>query len=270
MPYATSSDGARIHYEVHGAGEPVLLIMGLGSNAYGWYRTIPWLSAGYEVIAFDNRGTGRSDVPDGAYAIPQMAADAAAVLDATGHDRAHVVGASLGGMIAQRVTLAFPLRVRSLVLICTTPGGPRAVRASDEVLNAMVQGGEDPSTVYRRNAWLLYGDDTRANHPERIEEDLVYRGKIPTAPAGYFGQLMAAMVHDTWDELPSIAAPTLVVHGGADLLIPTENGRLLAERIPDAELVLVRGAGHMLQSDGGDVTRDAVLRFLARVATPPQ
>src|SRR5580765_2514956 len=123
MPYATSSDGAKIHYELHGEGAPVLLIMGLGSNAYGWYRTIPWLSERYRVIAFDNRGTGRSDVPDGAYSIAQMAADAAAVLDATGHETARVVGASLGGMIAQRVALAHAGRVRSLVLVCTTPGG---------------------------------------------------------------------------------------------------------------------------------------------------
>jgi pimeloyl-ACP methyl ester carboxylesterase len=155
--------------------------------------------------------------------------------------------------------------VRSLVLICTTPGGPHAARAADDVLNAMVQGGEDPSTIYRRNAWFLYGADTRANHPERIEEDLVYRGKIPTTPAGYFGQLQAAMSHDTWDELPSISSPTLVLHGDADLLVPTENGKLLAQRIPGAELVLVPGAGHMLQSDGGDAVRDAVLGFLAAV-----
>src|SRR5262249_39708267 len=172
MPYATSTDGVRIHYEQLGAGEPVLLIMGLGSNAYGWYRTIPWLASDYQVIAFDNRGTGRSDVPAGAYAITQMAADAAAVLDAARIQRAHVVGASLGGMIAQQLALAQPQRLRTLVLICTTPGGAHAVRASEEVLNAMVQGGDDPSTVYRRNAWFLYGEDTRTRHPERIEEDI--------------------------------------------------------------------------------------------------
>src|SRR5881409_1631380 len=112
MPYTTSSDGARIHYEVHGSGEPVLLIMGLGSNAYGWWRTIPWLAERYEVVAFDNRGTGRSDVPDGPYSIAQMAADAAGVLDAAGHATAHVVGASLGGMIAQRFAIAYPGRLR--------------------------------------------------------------------------------------------------------------------------------------------------------------
>src|SRR5215813_12692363 len=134
MPHTTSSDGARIHYEVHGSGQPVLLIMGLGSNAYGWYRTIPWLSPHYEVIAFDNRGTGRSDVPEGAYSIAQMAADAAAVVAASRHDKVHVIGASLGGMIAQRFALTYPERVRSLVLVCTTPGGPHSARASDDVL----------------------------------------------------------------------------------------------------------------------------------------
>src|SRR5215813_4154182 len=130
MPHTTSSDGARIHYEVHGSGQPVLLIMGLGSNAYGWYRTIPWLSPHYEVIAFDNRGTGRSDVPEGAYSIAQMAADAAAVVDAAGERTAHVCGASLGGMIAQGFAAAYPERLRSLMLICTTPGGAHSVRPS--------------------------------------------------------------------------------------------------------------------------------------------
>ena len=266
MPSTTASDGARLHYEVHGAGDPVLLIMGLGSNAYGWHRTIPWLAGGYEVIAFDNRGTGRSDVPPGPYTITQMAADAGAVLDAVGRERVHVVGASLGGMIAQRFAIDHRRRVRSLVLVCTTPGGAHATRATAEVMAALVQGGEDPATAYRRNAWFLYGLDTRANHSERIEEDLAYRMKIPTQPAGYFGQLQAAMGHDAWDDLPSIAVPTLVVHGDADLLVPTPNGKHLAERIPGAQLVLIPGAGHMLQADGGDVLRDAVLPFLTRAA----
>lgn len=266
MPHTTSSDGARIHYEVHGAGDPVLLIMGLGSNAYGWARTIPWLSERYQVIAFDNRGTGRSDVPNGAYALVQMAADAAAVLDACGHETAHVVGASLGGMIAQRLALAHPKRLRSLVLVCTTPGGEKAARASDEVMAALVAGGEDPSTVYRRNAWFLYGEDTRKNYPERIEEDLIERSRIPTTPTGYFGQLQAAMAHDAWSELPSIGVPTLVVHGDADILVPTENGRLLAGRIPGAALVLIPGAGHMLQADAGGAVREAILGFLSRAA----
>lgn len=267
MAQTTSTDGAKIHYEVHGSGEPVLLIMGLGSNAYGWARTIPWLSQHYTAIAFDNRGTGRSDVPDGAYSIAQMAADAAAVLTASGFDSAHVVGASLGGMIAQRFALTYPQRLRSLVLVCTTPGGPNAVSPSAEVTAALVQGGEDPATVYRRNAWFLYSADTRDNHPERIEEDLMARGRIPTQPQGYFGQLQAVMGHDVWDGLSTIAAPTLVVHGDADILIPPENGKRIAARIPGAELRLIPGAGHMLQADAGDAVREAFLSFLERQRT---
>jgi pimeloyl-ACP methyl ester carboxylesterase len=266
MPYVSSSDGARIHYEVHGAGDPVLLIMGLGSNAHGWHRTIPWLSERYEVIAFDNRGTGRSDVPGGAYTIAQMAADASAVLDACGRTTAHVVGASLGGMIAQRFAIAYPERLRSLTLVCTTPGGASHVPAAPEVQAALVQGGDDPSTLYRRNAWFLYGDETRTRFPERIEEDVEVRSRIPTPPGGYLGQLQAAMGHDAWEGLPQVGVPVLVVHGDADLLVPTANGHLLAQRIPNAELVLLPGAGHMLQADASEGYRTALLDFLARAS----
>lgn len=264
MPYADSTDGARIYYEVSGTGSPVLLIMGLGSNAYGWARTVPWLSQHFQAITFDNRGTGRSDVPEGAYSIAQMAADAAAVLDAVGHVAAHVVGASLGGMIAQRFALTYVERVASLALLCTTPGGSRHVAASPEVLAALVQGGEDPSTVYRRNAWFLYGDETRERHPERIEEDLAYRSRIPTQPAGYFGQLQAAMAHDACAELARIRVPTLVLHGDADRLIPVANGETLASLIPGADLIRLPSAGHMLQADAGDSVRETLLDFLRR------
>lgn len=266
MPYTTSSDGARIYYEVHGAGDPVLMIMGLGSNAYGWKRSLPWISASHQAIVFDNRGVGRSDVPEGAYDLTQMAADAVSVLDACGHESAHVIGMSLGGMIAQRVALEHAERVRSLVLLCTTPGGANAVPASDEVMRGLLEGGADPATVYRRNAWFLYGEETRTRHPERIEEDLVERSRIPATPTGYFGQIQAAARHDVWDGLPGIVVPTLVVHGDADILVPTENGRRIAARIPGAELVPIPGAGHMLQADAGDALREAVLGFLSRAA----
>jgi pimeloyl-ACP methyl ester carboxylesterase len=136
-------------------------------------------------------------------------------------------------------------------------------------MRAMVEGGGDPSVVYRRNAWFLYGKATRSRHPERIEEDIAYRAKLPTPQAGYLGQLQAAMGHDAWGELPSIGAPTLVVHGDADLLLPPPNGALLSTRIPGASLLLVPGAGHMLQTDAADVVREAVLEFFARVRARP-
>src|SRR5580692_3536100 len=136
MPYTTSY-GTRIFWEESGSGEPLLLIMGLGYSHEMWHRTRPVVSALYRTILFDNRGVGRSDVPQGAYSIAQMAADAAAVLDAAGVAKARVFGISMGGMIAQEFALNYPERVERLVLGCTACGGPHAVRAEQPVLDAL-------------------------------------------------------------------------------------------------------------------------------------
>src|SRR5215470_1386849 len=136
MPY-TVNDGNRIYWEEHGAGEPILLIMGLGYTLDMWHRTVPLLSRHYRTILFDNRGVGRSDSPPGPYSIPQMAGDAAAVITAAACDRVHVFGVSMGGMIAQEFALAFPDRVVSLILGCTAAGGPQAIPAEPEVLAAL-------------------------------------------------------------------------------------------------------------------------------------
>ena len=131
MPYA-DNHGTRIYWEERGAGDPLLLIMGLGYTSEMWYRMAPLLSARYRTILYDNRGVGRSDAPEGPYPIATMADDAAAVLDAAGVDRAHVFGVSLGGMIAQELALRYPAPVRSLVLGCTHCGGAQAVPPSEE------------------------------------------------------------------------------------------------------------------------------------------
>src|SRR5882672_6274017 len=124
---------AKMYWDEQGEGEPVLLIMGLGYPSVMWFRTRPLLAARYRTIAFDNRGVGRSDMPPGPYPIALMAADAAAVLDASGFESAHVYGVSMGGMIAQEFALQYPKRVRSLILGCTAAGGPHAVKAEPEV-----------------------------------------------------------------------------------------------------------------------------------------
>src|SRR5580658_10137848 len=137
MPYATSS-GIRIFWEEAGAGEPLLLIMGLGYSHEMWHRTLPVVSAHYRTILFDNRGVGKSDVPQGAYSVAQMAADAAAVLDAAGIARAHVFGISMGGMIAQEFALNYPERVNRLVLGCTACGGPHSIPAAQKVRDVLM------------------------------------------------------------------------------------------------------------------------------------
>ena len=143
MPFA-ENQGARIYWEEQGQGVPILLIRGLGWTAAMWYRTAPILAAQYRTVAFDNRGVGRSDIPPGPYPILLMASDAAAVLDAAGIPRAHILGVSMGGMIAQEFALQYPERVESLILGSTAAGGPHAVPAEPEVLQALFRRGLSP------------------------------------------------------------------------------------------------------------------------------
>src|SRR5262249_19701978 len=125
-------DGVSLYYEVHGEGEPILCVMGLGGNIHFWEFQIAAFAARHRTVAFDNRGAGRSDKPKGPYSIPLLADDAMAVLDAAGVKRAHVVGISMGGMIAQDVVLRYPERVQSLTLACTFARPDDATRATAE------------------------------------------------------------------------------------------------------------------------------------------
>ncbi len=261
MPVARSGD-TELYFESTGAGAPVLLVMGLGMNATGWWRTVPVLAERFRVLAFDNRGVGRSARPAGPYSMAQLAADAVAVLDAAGEDSAHVYGISLGGMIAQEIALRHPDRVRGLALGATTPGGPRSVAAADETLAFFRRRGE---MTAEEAVWASvpynYGPRTRAEHGDRIAEDIVQRLRYPIEPEPYKAQLAAAMGHDTHDRLGAIAAPTIVVHGERDVMVPPGNGRLLAEGIPGAELVTDPDAGHLYFTDAPALDR-AVGDFL--------
>src|ERR1700739_1362068 len=137
MPFV-ENQGAKLYWDEQGSGEPLLLIMGLSYPSYMWHRSRPVLAHSYRTIALDNRGIGQSDVPPGVYSIPLMASDAAAVLNAAGAERAHVIGVSMGGMIAQEFALQYPGRVRSLILACTAAGGPTAVQAEPAALQVLM------------------------------------------------------------------------------------------------------------------------------------
>ena len=260
MPHVENA-GASIYWEARGSGEPLLLIMGLGVSLEGWSRIGPVLAKDYRTILFDNRGTGRSDVPPGPYAIETMAADAAAVLDAAGARRAHVFGISMGGMIAQELALAYPARVMSLVLGCTACGGRDAVPASREVVAALAA----RATMTREQAmWAMAPYIYDITTPrERIEEDFARRLSAPVTADGYFAQLAGIRAWPgTLPRLPSIAAPALVVHGESDQLVPPENGRILARASPRATLVTIPGASHIFTTDRFDAACEAILSFL--------
>ena len=265
MPYLTR-DGVQIYWEEHGAGDPLLLIMGLGATLEWWRRLVPVLSSSYRTIVYDNRGVGRSDVPAGPYPIAEMAEDAVAVMDAAGIASAHVFGASMGGMIAQELALNHPSRVRSLILGCTACGGPHVVAASKEVGAALTA----RAKMTREEAmWLMAPYIFDAGTPrERVAEDIAVRLGATVSNDGYFAQLGGIRAWaGTHDRLASLTMPTLVVHGETDQLVPAENGRIVAQAIPGSRLVMIPNASHIFFTDQFEAARDALLSFLESPAS---
>ena len=259
------ANGARLYYEVYGEGEPLLLIMGLGANHLGWAAQVPAYAQEFQVIVFDNRGTGQSDLPEGVdYTIPLLADDAAALLEALNVDTAHVYGVSMGGMIAQELALRHPERVRSLILGATSPGGPHAAPPEPAARGSLIdRGAAEDEAVSPALLEVLFSPGFLAEHGAELRERFQSSAGYPeTTPEAYVAQLGAAARHDTYDRLPEIAAPTLVIHGTDDPLLPVENGRILAERIPGAELVLLEGARHGYLFEKQAEADAAVLGFL--------
>ncbi len=270
-------NGIEMYYEEHGDAnaEPLLLIMGFTMNAAAWAPQIPALAERYHVIAFDNRGAGRTTQPDGGYTIPQMAGDAAALLDHLGIASAHIIGASMGGMIAQEFAIRHPGRVRSLVLACTTPGGPKSAGYA-EMMTTSAEG-------------LEINDLSEMLTPERLTEGmeqlftpafiahpgpgLMQMGSAamlyPQTLAGMKGQLAAIRAHDTYDRLTTISAPTLVIGGDADTLVDAKNSPLLASRIPNAKLHMLPGQRHGFTAEKPEETNRVILDFLAQVKGQP-
>jgi pimeloyl-ACP methyl ester carboxylesterase len=257
------NQGTKIYWDQQGEGAPLLLIMGLGWSSHMWYRSRPVLAAQFRTIAFDNRGVGQSDIPPGPYPIALMASDAAAVLDAAGVERAHICGMSMGGMIAQEFALQYPQRVRSLILGCTAPGGPNAVQAEREVIQLLLAPRGNPEEMAKAITPYIYDPGT----PDaRKEEDLaVRRPWFPTAE-GYLAQLQGIMAWEAYSRLPQIAAPALVIHGESDRLVPPENGRRIAARIPNTELVMIPHASHIFPTDQTEAAHRIILDFLTAQA----
>jgi 3-oxoadipate enol-lactonase len=255
------NQGATIYWDEQGQGEPVLLIMGLGYPSAMWYRTRPALAARYRTIVLDNRGAGRSATPPGPYSIRLMASDAAAVLDAAGIERAHVFGVSMGGMIAQEFTLQYPQKVLSLILGCTAAGGPTAVRAEADATQMLMRRDKmSPEEAAEAAVPFIYD---RATSRERIDEDFAIRRPWFPSPEGYSAQLQGILAWEAYSRLGQIVAPTLVIHGESDRLVPPGNGSLIAGRIPSAKLVMVPRASHLFLTDQPEAANRVILDFLA-------
>jgi pimeloyl-ACP methyl ester carboxylesterase len=259
MPFV-ENQATRIYWDEQGRGAPLLLIMGLGYTSIMWTRIRPALAQRFRTIAFDNRGVGRSDVPPGPYSIATMASDALAVLDTAGIARAHVFGVSMGGMIAQEFALQYPARTRLLVLGCTAAGGPLAVRPESKAIDALFARGMTPEQA--RDAILPYIYDASTPR-EKIDQDIALRQPWLPTPEGYIAQMQAILAWESYSRIAEITAPTLVVHGKSDALVPPANGELIAKRIPGAKLVLLDHASHLFLTDQTEAAQKVILDFLS-------
>lgn len=238
---------------MEGSGPPLLLIAGQSNSSRWWSQVRPDFARSFTTIVTDHRGTGQSDKPDVPYSTRMFADDCVAILDDAGVDRAHVYGTSMGGRIAQWIAASHPGRVDRLVLGCTSPGGPHGFERSAEVRKSLAQ--TDPMKARRALEALMYTP--------------AYRGPFNTIgdpampPYARKRHLFASAEHDAWDVLPSITAPTLVIHGTDDIFNPTDNAPLIAERIPGARMHLVEGARHAYFEEFRDVATPVVTDFLS-------
>lgn len=253
-----------MYYQIHGQGEPLLMIMGLAGHCLDWGTKLPKkLAERYQVILFDNRGAGRSDQPAGVLTIKQMARDAAGLLDALGIDRAHVLGGSMGGMIALQFVLDYPDRVNKLVLGATAAGGERRIFPPPEIERYFT-----PRPDLSAHDYLLwtseacYPREFIKDHPDVIEQKISANLAFPGTLESYLSQLQAFRTFDVDSRLDEICVETLVMTGSLDALIPPENSYLIAEKIPNAKIRVIEGAGHIFWISHPEETARIVMAFL--------
>lgn len=265
MPHA-HVNGVNLHYAIAGRGQPLLLIMGLGAPAAAWDPVfVEQMTQTHRVITYDNRGTGLSDKPDEPYSIAMFASDAVGLLTALDIPRAHVFGVSMGGMVAQEMAIHYPQRVASLILGCTTPGGKHAVPAPPESLRALEgRAGLTPEEAAREGWKLSFSEEFIRTHRAELEAHLSRLLAHPTPRFAYERHFQATMTLRVYKQLKDIAAPTLVVTGRDDVLIPAANSEILAREIPNAELVIFDNAGHGFVTSAREPLLRVLTEFLSR------
>ena len=259
-----------LNYETFGDGDPLLLIMGFGMPGRAWLPRIPRFT-GFKVIIFDNRGTGDSDKPEQpVYAIAEMADDASALLRALDIPRVKICGFSMGGMIAQELALRHPDQVLKAVFGCTVAGGPSAkmenpgggdpLRMASFKLLA-----SDPDKAYEELLPMIHPAELLTLRPELRHDMLDGIKTAPPTPVETYVRHWAGIVgFDAYDRLPQLHCPVLIVHGDQDIGTPIENAHILKSRIPHAELLIVHGAGHGLETAEPNWVTDRIVEWLRK------
>lgn len=252
---------ASIYWNSLGQGEPVVLIMGLGCSSAMWFRVAPQLARKHRVILLDNRGSGRTRVRHGiVHRVSNMAADVAAVLDACNEKSAHVLGFSMGGMIAQQFLIDFPERARSLILLGTHPGGPWAEQASLQVRQLLFarayMSAQESFELMRPHT---YADQTPM---DMVQEDALVRLTNHPTARDYQAQLFGLISWSAYQQLPAMKVPALVMHGLQDKLIPPANGKLIASRLSNSKLIELPNASHWMMTDSNAECLKAIEQHL--------
>lgn len=266
MPTVKIGD-IEMFYAIHGEGEPLVLIQGLTMDSTGWAMQIAELSQKYKVIVFDNRGVGQTSTPQMPYTIKMMADDTAGLMEALDIDKAHVLGLSLGGMIAQELAINYPDKISSLMLAATSACHAGSKRASNIVGTLLKMAMAGVSLELRARmfmAWSFTEKFYRDPDNVKMTISMILANPHPQTVHGLAGQVAATTTHDTRGRLDRIKAPTLVFVGGEDLLLPVSESEVLASSIPGAELVVVEGAGHFFCFELPQKFNRAVLDFLDR------
>jgi pimeloyl-ACP methyl ester carboxylesterase len=261
------SGALRIAYERRGTlcrWRPwLVLIQGMGLDRRGWGPVLRRLRRHFRLLLVDNRGSGHSDRPGGRFGVADMAGDVVAVLDAAGVRRAHVLGASLGGMVAQELAISHPERIDGLVLACTTPGWPFAYpmpAASVRLIAATSR--MTAEAARRRHTENALSARALRERPELVGRLLELQASRPMGRDTRSAQAAAGARFAGRLRQARIRARTLVLHGGADSVVDPRNGRLLADRIPGARLIVFPGLGHLLFWEDPDGFAAAASSFL--------
>ena len=262
------TNNIELYYETHGAGQPLVLISGLGYPLWQWHKMVPFLAEHFQVITFDNRGVGQSDKPAGPYTAQMLAADTAGLLDALGIEKAIIAGHSMGGFIAQSMALDFPQKVAKLILCSTNFGGPHHVPVTAEAMNVLTDVTSDALTRFKNGLAVSTAPGWSEKNPEMIEEWIQWRVANPIDPAPYqaqmaigFGLMPEAAAFE--NKLPRLNVPTLILFGAHDKVVPPENASLLAEKISGSKIVILPNAGHFFPIEVAEAASRTITDFAA-------
>ncbi len=245
MPKVKVND-VNLYYEIHGTGEPLLFIEGLGYSTWMWFKQVEYFSQHFKVIIFDNRGVGDSDKPDVPYSIEMMADDAVGLMKKLKIQRAHVLGISMGGIIAQELALKYPQIINKLVLGCTSFGGPNSIPMPPETIKASTPiKGISPEEQLRLAMAPAFGPGYMDANTEEIEQIIKMRMEKLTPSYAWLHQFSAAAAFNAEERISSIKSPTLILSGDQDNVLPVENSYFIHKKILNSRLEIFPGAGHL-------------------------